>query len=355
MPFIVQTPIINTADEQRRKKIENYLPGYITQIQRIHCNKFSYYFLRVMQYCIQGFIKLILRPRTDPVGDLDIHEVEDVYNREAKTYDFKHHMTTRGMDTVWRRFAAWCAISYKLNNQNSIKLLDLCTGTGLTIQEMIPLFELWNMKAKIYGLDYNARMLSVAKKRNLSGKNIDVHFVRGDAMNLVKTNKETASLELIKFDPNSFEVITQMFGIGGIAEPVLVFEDVLQLLKPGGRYFLIDMHQPIINQPGELPIGIKWCKSPALEVMTYQETTIPLALHRLWGWRDTTLDFYLLPLITSIENGHYWGFKIINFEVESQRWWFGLPVMPVGKIIVEKSEISQEERLERNRKLKLLI
>lgn len=337
------------------EEISAYFPRYLRESSTLDCGSVVFVWLQFVQLLIRASIKLFLRPRSDTVGKLDIKEVEQVYNREAATYDAKHHLTTRGMDTTWRRLAGWSVTTVGRNKVGSVSVLDLCTGTGLTIREMAPLLFQWGIRGSVTGLDYNTKMLDIARSRNGSYPGIDVRFVRGDAMHLVRSEQPPVE-GLERFNPNSFDAVTQMFGIGGIADPLLVFQGVLQILKPGGQYYLIDMHQPIAGQPGEWPLLLKWCRFPRLEIMTYEKTTIPLALNRLWGWRDTTLDFYLLPLVTWQDaTGGRWGFKVINFEVESQHWWLGLPIMPVGKIIVEKLIIDEEEFDRRQKILSLVI
>lgn len=332
------------------KKFSMYFPSYLRQATTLECGRIKYLWLMFIQLLVKLSIVVFLRPRKGQVGNLQIDEVEKVYNREAATYDWKHHLTTHGMDTTWRRLASWCAATFGRKN-GSVAVLDLCTGTGLTIKEMSPLLHHWGIDARIIGLDYNARMLGVANSRRFDRDGVAVSFVRGDAMKLA-SNGTTSSTEMAQFEPNQFDVVTQMFGIGGISDPVAVFGGVLQIMKPGGQFFLMDMHQPIADQPGEWPLLLKWFRFPQLEAMTYNKTTMPVALNRLWGWRDTTLDFYLLPLITWQDaNGDKWGFEIISFEVESQRWWLGLPIMPVGKIIVEKVKISDEQFIERRKVL----
>ena len=41
----------------------------------------------------------------------------------------------------------------------------------------------------------------------------------------------------------------------------------------------------------------------------------------------------------------YFGFEEVKREVRNLKWWFGLPVMPVGKLVVKKVEISKAEFL----------
>ena len=313
-------------------------PSYLEDSSK-DCGRLKLVGFGFIQLLLNLSVKIFLRPRKGPVKDLDIDEVKKVYDREAATYDAKHHLTTHGMDTTWRRSAGWSVVNIGRNNGGLVSVLDLCTGTGLTIKEMSTLFSLWGIKGSIVGFDYNAKMLDIARSRNRGYDGTSIRYARGDAMSLVK-NEQPSSSELEQFLPNSFDAVTQVFGIGGIDNPSLVFRGVLQVLKPGGQYLMTDMHQPITKLPGEWSFMLKWFNFPMLEAVTYKNTTLPLVLNRLWGWRDTTRDFYLLPLVSHEDkNGNKWGFKVINFEVESQRWWFGLPIMPVGKIIVEKVKL----------------
>lgn len=348
-PTTVLPPRSLRGAEITEKDIQQYFPAYLTEEPNVDCGRLKYWWLRFIQFFISLGIRLVLRPRKGEVGDLDLKEVEDVYNREAHTYNWKHHMTTHGMDTTWRRLAAWFVATigrqHKFrpeNNENKFEVLDLCTGTGLTHKEIVDQLVLWGVKAEVTGLDYCQAMLDLSVERQISGKGlVIVRHKRGDAMNLFfDPNHET---KLSRFYANSFNIVTQVFGIGGINKPLKVFDGIIKILKPGGSYFMTDMHAPIATQPGEWFFG-KWFRFPRLEAVIYWKTTVPLALARLWGWRDTTLDFYLLPLITYQDmHDDIWGFEVVDLDVESQRWWFGLPIMPVGRIIVRKVEISEQE------------
>lgn len=190
--------------------------------------------------------------------------------------------------------------------------------------------------AEVTGLDYNEHMLGVARAGEIA-KSDRVHFVRGDAMDLTAI-----------FAPDSFNAVTQVFGVGGIPEPMKVFDGVLRILRPNGRFLMTDMHKPIPQFPGEWPLLLKWLRFPLIEAALYEQVTIPLVLKRLWGWRDTTACFYQLPLITFRDgDGRYWGFEVKSLEQESQRWWFAVPLMPVARIVVEKTEITERVASER--------
>ncbi len=324
-------------------ELQSYFPKFLFEIS-YRGSSFKIVLIRMMQILIRAMIWVFLRPRKGPIGTLDSNEVNDVYSREAPTYDWKHHMTTHGHDTLWRREAGWKVLSYARERTGTVHVLDLCTGTGLCVEEMISVMsEMPDLRVQIVGVDYNIDMLDLARRRRSSDHDEQVTFLHGDA---TKLTDPTARFQgLYSFSEKSFEMVTQVFGIGGINEPRKVFGEVLKLLVSAGRYCLIDMHQPILNQPGTF---FCWFRAPLFEAITYRETTIPLALKRLWGWRDTTQDFYILPLITYIDaNGVCWGFRVLDFDVKSEQWWLGLPLMTIGNIIVEKVQIQEEEMLKR--------
>lgn len=335
MRFSANKPVVSIDIEKLRqegvteKELERYFPGYILNPEKLRYGWLKHFGLLTIRWFLTIMVRLFLSPRPS-AGSLDQSEIDEVYTKEAGTYNRKHHLTTCGMDLVWRRVAGWFVSAIGRNKQSRLKILDICTGTGLTVKELHSILREWNVDAELIGLDYNERMLAVARNGAIP-KSDQINFVRGDAMNLLGS-----------FDPDSFDVVTQVFGIGGIPGPLKVFSGVLRILKPGGQFLMIDMHKPIPEHPGEWPLFMKWCRFPVMEMVVYEDSTLPVVLNRLWGWRDTTLCFYLLPLATYRDNdGRHWGFEVRYFEQESQRWWFALPLMPIAKIVVEKIEISE--------------
>lgn len=340
--------------EQPQKNYREYvgMPLYLLEQAEWKCGTVKGWFFNLAQVVLRLLAIVMLRPRREPTGNLDQQEVDSVYSREAKTYDMKHHLTTRGMDTMWRRMAGWCVANIARNNNRYVSVLDLCTGTGLAVAEMIPILSAWGIRADIVGLDYNVNMLKVARRRRLNQPGFNVRFDRGDAANLTHSEDVSVSDGLAHYLPETFDAVTQVFGIGGVKEPIRVFHEVLALLKPGGQFFLVDMHRPIPELSGEWPFCFRWISSPIFEALTYEKSTLPLVLNRLWAWRDTTMDFYRVPLVTAQDGrGLWWGFKILFFTVESERWWLGLPIMPVAKILLQKETIEPEEAFRRQETL----
>ncbi len=332
--------VLAEEDEVEAKK---HLPEYILSPLSVHYGPVKGFFLFVLRTFLSLLVVVFLRPRSR-AGELDQKDVDKVYDKRAKHYDRDHHITTRGMDLSFRKMAAWLAAILARNRNGSVKILDLCTGTGEIPRHTKCISELLHVTVDVTGLDYNEHMLAIARRKRLNG------FVRGDATELT-TPKEG----FVAFGENTFDGVTQVFGIGGISEPVKVFRGVLEVLKPRGTYLMIDMHRPIPELSGEMPFFGWWLKTPVLEAYIYEKTTLPLVLERLWGWRDTTMCFYLLPLVTYDDGlGQCWGFETQILEVESHRWWFGLPIMPVAKIVVKKVAISTEEAKARKKILQAL-
>lgn len=333
-----------------------YFPHHLQVDVNFKSGFLKFKFMEFVLFLLATGVKNFLLPRKELPGHLDIEEVDRVYDREARLYDWKHHLTTRGMDTVWRRHAGYAVATYcQNNNPEQVKVLDICTGTGLTIWEIAKILADRNISACLTGLDYNKNMLTVARKRRYPYQGMQIEFIKGNAMDLYSTNGQSQDDHgNVHFDENCFDCATQMCGIGGICDPKSVFEGVLKVLKPGGYYYLADMHRPIIEIAGEFPVLSKWVEMPFFECFIYEQGTIPIVLNRLWGWRDTTLDFYILPLITWFDGRHYWGFETLSFETESQRWWLSLPIMPYAKLVVKKIQLSQEDYQKRQKILSLL-
>lgn len=359
--YLINKPalVISPSDLKRAgispEDFRLWIPRYLTEPKPLTCGVFKNLLLKVGQWPIQMFIKLCLRPPADTRGEMDIEEVRGLYDSVAPWYNWKHHFTTHWYDDVWRNFLAQSIVTFARVKRSIPMILDLCCGTGLSVEKMAIAISNWGFEAEITGLDYSSGMLAEAEARHLDFSKIKIKFVRGNAMDLSGKEK-TGAVGLTCFSPDSFNAVTTMFGLGGINNPDAVASGVLAILKEGGQWFFTDMHEPLAHQPGRWPFLFWTLEIPSLEAVTYRDTTIPLALHRLWRWRDTTLDFYRLPLATWQDSqGQWWGFKVVNLEIWSQPWWFlNLPVMPVGKILLEKVRISNEEVRKRDAILSLV-
>jgi len=341
--------IARAVEQASDPEVLAQFPAYVRQPLELELAWFE----RIIFYAIKGpselAIRLLLRPRNGPIGALDPAEVDRVYSREAAGYDSKHHLTTRGQDLQWRRAAGWLVAAA---SESRPAVLDLCTGTGLTAVEITRVMREHRREADITALDYNEAMLVEGRRRLAKMPDLGrtITFMRGDATAFVGS----APPGFHTFARSSFDIVTQVFGIGGVGNPVAVADNVLSVLRDGGRFLLIDMHRPVLGLPGEWAVPGFWVRFPRYEYFNYAKTTLPLVLARLWGWRDTTLDFYLAPLVCHEEEGVPYGFRLLWRVVESERWWFGLPLMPTCRLLLEKVRLDRSEYDRRRHILKLI-
>ena len=336
----------------------NFLPSYIFQNITLNVGAFNYFVVRLFL----GILKILVKIRLQAITIashaqykrfLPQEVVDNVYTREAENYEWKHHRTTNFRDTWWRRIAAFYILNLaRERSLNKIKILDLGTGIGLSLEEAFKIFKDTSLEVEAVGLDYNTSMLEQATKvtlprmaRNglLENNKKEILFVRGDARNLRGIEEKKNGFSY--FNNGEFDFITLVCGAGGIHLPLEAFIEQLNVLKDGGYLIVIDIHRPLFHLNEHWPRLLRFFDTNLFQYLGWKEITMPLVLRDLWGWLDPTPLFYLLPLTTDIKNST--GFAINYFEVISEKWWFNLPVITTGRLILKKKKYSQDELFNR--------
>ena len=347
-----------------------YLPHYVFETHEYTLNFLTYYYYRSLLFIIKFIIKLRLRILDSAYKNyikdeyLSNEEVARIYEREARFYEKKHHLTTNFRDTWWRRQVALDIIDYiRINGKHTerIAVMDVATGTGLSVEEMLNIFKLYDVAVSITAMDYNEKMLEVAhtvilpriKAAHLINEKRSVTFLRSDARNLLGKPKGG----LTTFSQKSFDCVSIMFGIGGIDYPVFFLRDFLLILKPGCIISMHDIHRPYVFLNEHWPFFIGSKNAAAFTTLAWEQITTPLVLQSLWGWRDVSKLFYLLQLITvrDVKNQKFYGFTSLSFFMDTESWWFNLPVISTAKIVVEKIELTEEEASRRSNLLSFLL
>jgi len=143
-------------------------------------------------------------------------------------YDLVNRIITLGLDKRWR----WLAAQTCLENRPQT-ILDLGCGTGdLTIS----IARLAEKNAEIVGLDYSQPMLEKAQKKAAkSGVGNMVRFIQGDATSLPFPD---AHLDCVGIS-FAFRNLTHK---NPLAQAHLA--EVKRVLKPGGRYVIVESSQP---------------------------------------------------------------------------------------------------------------
>ncbi len=234
---------------------------------------------------------------------LDAKTVDTIYSRRAKRYEFFHHLFTRNRDTVWRQEAAWLA-----SLKDFSLVLDLCAGVGLSAIEYFKVWDYQGLKnIHVTALDYNEKMLGVAKRKiSEAGLEDRVTLVRGDVMDLKKVDKDEG---FASFDDQSFDAVMCVCGIGGIEQSQPAYNEMLRVLKEGGRLIAIDLHNPVPGLHKFLSVQ-KWI---------WDKVTSPFLLPKIWGWKNPTSMIEQLPKteITDSSNTK-WRFEVLNKVVRQE-------------------------------------
>jgi len=143
-------------------------------------------------------------------------------------YDLVNRIITLGQDRRWRRLAALSCLEDRPG-----RVLDLGCGTGdLTIN----LARLAEKNVEILGLDYSLPMLERAREKAArAGVKERVDFMHGDASQL-------------PFPGGHFDAVGISFAFRNLTykNPLSAphFAEVLRVLRPGGRYVIVESSQP---------------------------------------------------------------------------------------------------------------
>ena len=143
-------------------------------------------------------------------------------------YDLINSIITLGLDKKWRRLAALACLEDKPK-----LFLDLGCGTGdLTIN----IARLAEKDIEITGLDYSETMLEKARQKAQSaGVSQQVSFILGEATQ-------------IPFPDAHFDGVGISFAFRNLTYKNPLgpphFAEVIRVLKPGGRYVIVESSQP---------------------------------------------------------------------------------------------------------------
>jgi demethylmenaquinone methyltransferase/2-methoxy-6-polyprenyl-1,4-benzoquinol methylase len=151
--------------------------------------------------------------------------VQETFNSIANNYDLMNTLMSLGLDKSWRR------LTVKLSElKKAGKGLDVCCGTGMLTMEQA---RVAGSAGKITGLDFSEKMLDVAWQniRDFEFKN-SIQFIQGDAM-------------CLPFDNNMFDCATVGWGLRNVPDILKTVQEMVRVVKPGGKVVSLDMAQPM--------------------------------------------------------------------------------------------------------------
>lgn len=152
---------------------------------------------------------------------------QKIFTEVPPKYDFLNRVLTLNMDEGWRKQTA-----KEVLKNNPSRVLDLCCGTAdLTMH----LASNAHKDTELYGLDFSHTMLARAKEKVAIFGDGRVNLIQGDAGNM-------------PFESNYFDAVGISFGFRNLTfenpDAQLHMKEVLRVLKPGGRFVIVETSQP---------------------------------------------------------------------------------------------------------------
>ncbi|HEX8331494.1 MAG TPA: bifunctional demethylmenaquinone methyltransferase/2-methoxy-6-polyprenyl-1,4-benzoquinol methylase UbiE, partial [Segetibacter sp.] len=150
-------------------------------------------------------------------------QVAQMFDKIAGRYDFLNRFLSVGIDVGWRKKAI-----RELQTLKPQSVLDVAPGTGdvaiLTHKILKP--------NKIVGIDISEGMLELGRKKiERLHLNNNIELLAGDSEN-------------IKFSENYFDAVTVAFGVRNFENLEQGLQEILRVLKPGGKLVVLEFSKP---------------------------------------------------------------------------------------------------------------
>ncbi len=149
-------------------------------------------------------------------------EVEEMFDRISPRYDLLNRAFSLGIDQGWRR-----KVVRLLGQEPVTDLLDVATGTG-------DLALLGASKAEhVVGVDISEGMLEKGRIKIAKARLED---------RIVMQRADSADLP---FPEASFDAVTVAFGVRNFEHLVKGIGEMVRVLRPGGRLFVLEFSKPM--------------------------------------------------------------------------------------------------------------
>ncbi|MCX8007213.1 MAG: bifunctional demethylmenaquinone methyltransferase/2-methoxy-6-polyprenyl-1,4-benzoquinol methylase UbiE [Coriobacteriia bacterium] len=156
-------------------------------------------------------------------GSPTAERVRGIFSRLAPRYDAFNLVSSFGLDRLWRRVAVRMA---RLDPGSEV--LDLAAGTG----DLTLALARHGRPKSVLSTDFVDEMLEVGRRKaeRYQGP-CQISFAHADAQSL-------------PFADASFDVVTIAFGVRNLPDRASNFREVRRVLKPGGRYVILEFSRP---------------------------------------------------------------------------------------------------------------
>lgn len=230
-----------------------------------------------------------------PIGK-NKEKISKMFNDIASDYDATGHFLSFGIDRLWRRRIKKVITK---NQSSPIQILDLASGTGDLAFELSSISE-----STIIGIDISEKMLEMAKIKQAKNRIQNIQFIHGDALN-------------VPFPDNTFDVVTIAFGIRNFENVENGIKEIYRLLKPNGRYYILELTRPnAFIQPFYL-IYLNWILPMIGSIFTHKKNAYIYL-------KETIKDFEQDDDLSNL-------FKSNSFtDTHFSHWSFGIATLYTG-------------------------
>ena len=163
----------------------------------------------------------------------DKEKIQEMFDSIAPEYDAFNHITSLNIDRRWRKKA--------LKYVRGPKVLDIACGTGdFSIAIARHLGKVYGSRPvsdaendwSVTGADISAGMLErMREKVTAAGLEGRVSAEIGDCCDL-------------QYSPGRFDSVTVAFGVRNFSDRALALQEILRVLKPGGRFVMLELGIP---------------------------------------------------------------------------------------------------------------
>ena len=159
-----------------------------------------------------------------PLLDKDPRRIAGMFDAIAHRYDQLNHLLSAGLDRRWRRRAVGA-----LELPDGARVLDICTGTAdlaIAASQQRP------RPHVVLGVDFSGEMLALGhQKVRAACLDAVIRLVRGDACRLPCPS-------------SAVDAVTVGFGIRNVVETTRAIDEMVRVLKPGGRLAILEFGEP---------------------------------------------------------------------------------------------------------------
>ena len=149
--------------------------------------------------------------------------VHGIFSRIAPGYDSFNALASLGIDRRWRR-----ALVRMADLTPASRVLDLAAGTG----DLALALARQGAPAQVVATDFCDEMLDVARRKAAA--------LEGPT----RLSFRLEDAQALTLPDASFDVVTVAFGVRNFPEREANFREVLRVLKPGGRYLVLEFSRP---------------------------------------------------------------------------------------------------------------